>query len=405
MNDRIILHCDCNSYFASVESLLRPELKNVPMAVTGNPENRHGIILAKNELAKQYGIQTAETIWQAKKKCPDLVCVAPHRKKYEEICDQLNQIYLEYTDLVEPFSIDESYLDVTGSLHLFSMTAQELADRLRQRVRQEIGITISVGVSFCKVFAKLGSDYKKPDATTVISVDNLADIVYPLPVGDLLFVGRKSVELLHQYNIDTCGELAQCKKEFLINLLGKQGYHLWDCIHGEDREPVRSYYDKREVKSVGNSITFPQDLLGEAELRSGLMELSDSVAARLRKHKLKCATVQIQIKDPQFKTISRQKKLNSPTNLQKVIYNTSVELLKENWDMKKPVRLLSVTGADVMNESEETPVQLSLFQSPLKEEDLKQQETLEKTMDDIRNKFGKNTIGFGISGKDHKHDH
>ena len=206
--DRIILHCDCNNFFASVEETLRPELREVPMAVAGDPESRHGIIVAKNQKAKAFGVQTAETIFQAKKKCPDLVCVPSHHSLYHEFYEKINAIYLEYTDLVEPFSIDESYLDVTNSIHLFKMTPKELADHLRKRIKEELDITISVGVSFCKVFAKLGSDYKKPNATTVIMREDIPRIVYPLPVSSLIFVGKKSVEVLDSYHIRTCGDLA-----------------------------------------------------------------------------------------------------------------------------------------------------------------------------------------------------
>ena len=207
--DRAILHCDCNGFFASVETLLDPSLANVPMVVTGDPESRHGIILAKNEKAKKYGIRTAETIWQAKQKCPGLVCVLPHHEMYGQISKRVNEIYLDYTDLVDPFGIDESFLDVTGSLRLFGKTPKELADDVRERVKREIGITISVGVSFCRVFAKLGSDYKKPDATTVIDRSNYREIAYPLPVSDLLFAGRRSTEALAKMGILTIGDLAR----------------------------------------------------------------------------------------------------------------------------------------------------------------------------------------------------
>ena len=397
--ERIILHCDCNNFFASCEETLDPSLKNVPVAVTGNPESRHGIILAKNGLAKGYGIQTAETVWAAKQKCPDLKCVAPHRGVYEEYSRRINQIYLEYTDLVEPFSIDESFLDVTGSLHLFHMTAKELADTLRARVEQEIGITISVGVSFCKVFAKLGSDYKKPNATTVIMREDIPRIVYPLPVSDLLFVGDKSTQVLRSYNIRTCGDLAEYDLEFLKRILGKQGEALYRDIHGMDNAPVRSFYEKREVKSVGNSITFPRDLLGEEEIRAGISELSDSVASRLRKHQLKCYTVQVQIKDPKFHTIQRQRKMDTPTYLKKDIFREAMELITENWDYDKPVRLLSVTGADLCPEDTEVVEQFSLFEQG-EPNNSENQEKLEKTMDEIRNRFGKGAIGFGRSTKE-----
>ena len=190
MADRIIFHCDLNCFFASVELLDKPALQDVPVAVCGDPASRHGIILAKNEPAKQMGVQTAETVWQAKQKCPHLVLLPPHHNLYADYSRQVNAIYGQYTDLVEPFGIDESWLDVTGSLHLFGGDARQLADDIRGRLRQELGLTISVGVSFNKVFAKLGSDYKKPDATTVISRENWRDMVWPLPVGDLLYVGR-----------------------------------------------------------------------------------------------------------------------------------------------------------------------------------------------------------------------
>ena len=213
--DRIILHCDLNSFYASVELLDHPELRDRPVAVCGDPNSRHGIILAKNEPAKRYKVQTAETIWQAKKKCPNLVLLPAHHKLYREYSNKVNAIYDEYTDLAESFGIDESWLDVTNTLHLFGGDAKALANAIRQRVKRELGLTLSVGVSFNKVFAKLGSDYKKPDATTVISRENWRSIVWPLPVGDLLYVGGAAQKLLGQYGVKTIGQLAACKKETL----------------------------------------------------------------------------------------------------------------------------------------------------------------------------------------------
>ncbi len=402
MADRIILHCDGNSFFASVESVLRPELKQVPMAVTGNPENRHGIVLAKNELAKKYGIRTAETIWSARRKCPDLVCVSPHHDVYHQYYEKLNQIYLDYTDLVEPFSIDESFLDVTGSIHLFQMTPKELADHIRRRVREELGLTISVGVSFCKVFAKLGSDYKKPDATTVIFREDVPAIVYPLPVSDLLFVGKKSVETLNRYSIYTCEDVSRFDREFLVHILGKQGDQLYTYIHGLDQDPVHDFYEKRVVKSVGNSITFKHDLVGEAEIRAGINELSDSVASRLRQKELKAYTIQVALKDPDFKTVQRQRKLKRPTYLQKDISRISMELVRETWDLQRPVRLLSVTGTDLVAQDDPQPEQMSLFDTAPESQGKKEerQETLESTMDSIRQRFGKDKIGFAWTSEE-----
>ena len=258
--DRIILHCDLNCFYASVELLSHPELRDVPTAVCGDPASRHGIILAKNEPAKRCGVQTAETIWQARKKCPGLVLLPPHHALYREYSHRVNALYDEYTDLVEPFGIDESWLDVTGSLHLFGGDARQLADTLRRRVREELGLSLSVGVSFNKVFAKLGSDYKKPDATTVISRDTWRDLVWPLPVGDLLYVGGAARKLLRQYGITTIGQLAACRREMLETLMGKLGGQLYEYANGLDTDPVRSRYEAEPVKSVGNGTTFPQNL-------------------------------------------------------------------------------------------------------------------------------------------------
>ena len=403
MDDRIILHCDCNSFYASVETVLRPELAAVPMAVAGDPTNRHGIILAKNELAKKYQIQTAETIWSARRKCPDLVLVPPHHDLYHEYYEKINRIYLEYTDLVEPFSIDESFLDVTHSLHLFGLTPRELADTLRRRVREELNITISVGVSFCKVFAKLGSDYKKPDATTVIMREDVPGIVYPLPVSALLFVGKKSAATLEQYSIRTCGDLAQYDRDFLVKILGKFGESLYTDIQCLDTDPVRSFYDKREAKSIGNSITFRQNLSGEADIRAGINTLADSVATRLRRAHKKCTVLQVTIRDPDFKQLQRQRKLDTPTHLQREIASVAMDLVRANWDLDKPVRLLGVTGGDLVAEDEEAEVQLDLFSMTEQKEpslNRENQEKLESTLDQIRAKYGKSSISLGVKHPD-----
>ena len=218
--ERIIFHCDLNSFYASVELLDHPELRHLPVAVCGDPESRHGIILAKNEPAKKFQVKTAETIWQAKRKCPDLVLLPAHHSVYREFSQKINRMYQDYTDLVEPFGIDESWLDVSGTLHLFGGDPVALADEIRRRMRQEFGLTISVGVSFNKIFAKLGSDYKKPDATTWISRDNYQRLVWPLPVTDLLYVGRSAAETLERVGVRTIGDLARFDRERLFRLLG-----------------------------------------------------------------------------------------------------------------------------------------------------------------------------------------
>lgn len=260
MADRVILHCDLNCFFASVELLRYPALRDVPVAVCGDPESRHGIVLAKNEAAKQLGVKTAETIWQARQKAPHLITLPPHHGLYREYSQKVNAIYGQYTDLVEPFGIDESWLDITGSMHLFGGDGKAIADQLRQRLREELGLTISVGVSFNKIFAKLGSDYKKPDATTVIDRDNWQRIVWPLPVGDLLGVGRSTQKLLRQYGVETIGQLAAFPRETLETLMGKHGAQLHDYANGQENSPVRPQHEAEPVKSVGNGTTFPANL-------------------------------------------------------------------------------------------------------------------------------------------------
>ena len=383
--DRTILHCDCNGFFASCECAINPELKDVPMAVGGDIEARHGIILAKNELAKKYNIKTAETIWQAKRKCPELVIVPPHHDLYEEYSKKVNNIYKEYTDLVEPFGIDESWLDVTKSQALFG-DGKAIADALRKRIKQELGITISVGVSFNKVFAKLGSDYKKPDATTEITRKNFKEIIYPLPVTDLLFAGKKTALLLDRLNIKTIGDLADANRENLVKLLGKNGEMLISYARGEDETPVKSHTEEKELKSVGNGITFRHDLLGEEQIRQGIHVLSESVATRMKRQNVKCSTIRIQIKDTDFKTVSRQRAIDSPTNLEKNLRDISYELLCEIWDFKKPIRALTITGANLIYES--NGEQLTL----LEDENNEKRENLEETIKALRKKYGFNAV-------------
>ena len=391
--DRVILHCDCNGFFASVETLLDPSLANVPMAVTGDPECRHGIILAKNELAKKYGIQTAETIWQAKQKCPQLVCVLSHHEEYSRISNLVNAIYLDYTDLVDPFGIDESFLDVTGSLRLFKMTPRQLADSIRERVKREIGITVSIGVSFCRVLAKLGSDYKKPDATTVIDRSNYKEIAHPLPVSALLFAGRRTTELLAKMGILTIGQLAAADRTLIHNRLGEGGDTLWRYANGIDDEPVRAFDDRPAPKSVGNGMTFRRDIAGVDEIRAGVMALTDSVAARLRAADRKCTVIQVQIKDPDFKTVQRQCTLRRATWLRRDITEQAMELIRQARGFGAPIRALTVTASGLVV-SGDTEEQLDMF-SALNETQTDKREAMEKAMADIRGKHGRASIHLG----------
>ena len=390
MKERVILHCDCNGFYASVECALRPELRDVPMAVAGNPKSRHGIILAKNELAKKKGVQTAETIWQARGKCPGLVLVPPHHSLYHEFSQRINAIYDCYTDIVEPFSIDESFLDVTGSLHLFAKSGQELADIIRRRVREEIGLTISVGVSFCKLFAKMGSDYKKPDATTVITRDNFAEILYPLPVSALLFVGKSAAEKLARLGIRTIGDLAARGRETITGVLGKAGGQLWDQAKGLDDSPVIPARQSGLPKSIGRGMTFKRNLLGEEETRVGIEHLADDVAARLRAHELKCRTVQLSIKSPSLKVIQRQKPLEAPSFLFREIADAALALLSASWQKNAPIRALTVTAQNLVKE-EAAVEQLSLLEGGSARRE--KQGKIEEAVYALRQRYGGDSIG------------
>ena len=389
--ERVILHCDLNSFYASVELLDRPELKKLPVAVCGDPSSRHGIILAKNEPAKRSGVQTAETIWQAKKKCPELIFLPPHHRLYREYSRRVNAIYDEYTDLVEPFGIDESWLDVTNTLHLFGMDGGALADAIRRRVKRELGLTLSVGVSFNKVFAKLGSDYKKPDATTVISRENWRELVWPLPVGDMLYVGGAARKLLGQYGVGTIGELAACSREMLEELMGKLGGQLHDYANGRGGEPVRSRHKPERVKSVGSGATFPQNLTTRAQVSAGIGVLADNVASRLRRAGLYAGGVHVTVRDPAFRDRSRQRQLPAPTHLIRDVSAAALELAGELWKPPAPVRALTVT-AIYLTPEEETYEQGDLFAAGA---DRSRQERLEAAMDGIRQKYGGGAIAFG----------
>lgn len=386
--DRIILHADCNSYFASVESIDHPEWKLVPMAVCGDPELRHGIILAKNELAKAYHIQTAETIYSAKKKCPDLLLVPAHHEKYKSVCERINAIYEGYTDLVERFSIDESFLDVTGSRHLFG-SGKEIADELRRRIREEIGVTVSVGVSFNKTFAKMGSDYKKPDATTVISRENYKGLLWPLPIGELLFVGKSGASILKDHGILTIGDLAQADPASISSFFGKTGVHLQQAARGEDLSPVLPTGYEEQPKSISHNVTFDHDLTDPAEILAGITLISDQVGTRLRRKKLFASVVQIQIKDTSLKVINRQKQLAQYTCNTRLIRDTAVRLLRENWPEGMPIRMLSV---GVTGLSLDGSQQLDLFMDTAKAE---KAQRLDEAVDSIRAKYGKQSITFG----------
>ena len=387
---RVILHCDCNSFFASVETVLNPAYRDVPMAVCGSVEARHGIVLAKNELAKKYGIQTAETVYSAKRKCPGLVIAEPHREEYLKFSKRVNEIYARYTDQIEPFGIDESWLDVTASRKLFG-TGEEIANKIREDVKREIGITVSVGVSFNKVFAKLGSDYKKPDAVTVISEENFKDIVYPLPVSDLLFVGKKTAETLKSMGVRTIGQLAALSEGVLKNKFGKGGEMLYKYSRGLDDSPVST--EREEAKSVGNGFTFRHDLTRPEECRVGIEYLTDEIARRLRKKGMKCGTVQLTIKDSFLRSIQRQRPIDPPSDIAREIADSAYKILLDEWSDTRAIRMITVTATNLVHRDEVTE-QIDMF-APVAHEDREKNKIREETIDKIRQKFGTAAITQG----------
>lgn len=387
--DRVILHCDMNGFYASVELLDHPELRDKPMAVSGDPDNRHGIILAKNQLAKEYGVVTAETIRKAKQKCPELQLVRPHMARYRYYCGLINAIYQRFTDMVEAFSIDESWLDVTASQKLFG-SGRQIADTIRETVKAELGLTLSAGVSFNKTFAKMGSEYKKPDATTEITRENFKDMLWPLPAGDLFGVGKATTEKLRQAGIFTIGDIANSSKDFLIAMFGKQGAVIWDHANGIDDDPVSRFDEKEQIKSVGNGITFKRDLSTSSDIVVAVKGISDTVAGRLRKYGLKACGVKVDIKDPHFKVISRQKQLVSPTWLAEEIADAANEIISCSWRKGSPIRMITITGINLTEQGSQE--QLSLFGTDI--DTREKMEKMELTMDAVRKKYGSGAIGF-----------
>ena len=383
---RSILHSDCNSFYASVEAAEDLSLKDKPVAVCGDPALRHGIILAKSPLAKQCGILTGEAIWQAKQKCPTLILVPADQRKYLLYSRKMRAIYRRYTHQVEPYGLDESWLDVTGH----ALSGEEIAAQIRNSAREELGITVSIGVSYNKVFAKLGSDMRKPDATTVITPDNFRDKVWPLPASDLLYVGRATRRRLAQMALYTIGDLA-CANDGLIRAaLGKNGEMLQRFARGEDEDPVLCAEEAEEIKSVGNSTTTPHDLRDEEEAKAVLYLLADSVAARLRAHRLACRTVSVWMRDSQLHSIIRQCRLGTTSDSGSDIARAALSLLRAHYPWDLPLRSLGVSGSDL--NSTEHMVQLPLWTPPK----ALRERALEGALDDIRSRWGHNAIRRGL---------
>ncbi|HOG01592.1 MAG TPA: DNA polymerase IV [Clostridia bacterium] len=380
--ERTILHVDMNSCYASIECLHNPGIRHLPVAVGGDVEARHGIILAKNEHAKKFGVKTGEALWQAKEKCPKLIIIQPHYDLYLRFSRLARQIYADYSDQIEPFGLDEAWVDVTGSTHLYG-DGETIAQTIRERVKFELGITVSVGASWNKVYAKLGSDYKKPDAVTVFTRDNYRDLVWALPVDDLLYVGRATGRKLHERNVHTIGQLANTDPRWLRSWFGKWGDVLYTFANGEDPSPVAQAGDESIIKSIGNSTTTPRDLMNEQDAAIIFYMLAESVAERLREHGFLARTVQISLRDNGLFAFERQCKLAHPTCLSGELHTAAMKLLRANYNWIKPLRSIGIRGTDLVPAT--SPTQLTLFEDQAQRE---RYERLERSIDDIRRRFG-----------------
>lgn len=385
--ERSIIHADINNCFASCELLYRPQLRGRPMAVGGSEGSRHGIVLAKNYEAKAYGIKTAEPIWQAKRKCPQLALVPANYALYDRYCRAVRAILESYTDIVEPFGMDEAWVDLTDRCGLLREDAAETAFRIKERVKAETGLTVSVGLSFNKIFAKLGSDMKKPDGLTVITEANFRDIVWPLPVGELLFVGPATLGALERHCIRTIGQLAAADPRLLGSFLGRAGDVLHAYANGLDASPVHRTDYAGDVKSVGNSMTPLRDLEDARDAEILFCLLADSVARRLRAAGFRCRTVQIHLRDNTLMKLERQTRLDRPTCVASELTAAAMRLFRANYDWHRPLRSLGITAADLM--PLDAPMQLGLFGDDEKRD---RYERAERAADKIREKYGKYSV-------------
>lgn len=383
---RTILHSDLNNFYASVEVMKNPDYRDVPLVVTGSVEDRHGIVLAKNQIAKELGVKTGEVVWETRKKCgEELVCVQADFPSYYRVSRAVKEIYGRFTDHIEPFGIDECWLDVTDSVKNFG-TGEEIAQKIRTAVKEEIGVTVSIGVSFNKVFAKLGSDMKKPDAITVINESNYKNTVWKLPVGDLLYVGRATKNKLEKIGVHTIGDLANTDPKVLRTLLGVWGTTLYRYANGLDDTPVVSKRDEESVKSISNSLTDYKDLTNFEEVKTLIMLLCESVASRLRESGLgKAGTVKLTVTDNQLNTVGKQTKLVKPTHSSIDIANCCYKLFKQLYKWEYPVRAVGVGVSSFTLGTE----QLSLYGDAGKDDKV---DRLDSVVDGIRKKYGNNSV-------------
>lgn len=381
-----------NSFFASVELLEHPELNDLPVAIAGDPEKRHGIILAKNDAAKKYGVITAETLQSALRKCPMLRLLSPHHEKYRYYSKRINRIYLEYTDLVQPFSIDESWLDVTASEKLFG-NAENIANEIRARIKENFGLTLSAGVSFNKIFAKMGSEYKKPDATTVISPSNFRSILWPLSVSEFFFVGRRGADRLKAIGINTIGQLAQADRNLLADIFGTHGYELSDYANGLEDSPVTRYGEERKVKSIGHGTTFSRNIIGRDDISLALTDLADNVSSRMRYRHLVAGGIRVEITDPAFKRVSKQKRVSRTLKSSADIKEAAMSLVEELKYLDRPIRLITVTVINLKSEESAEQITILSLLSPSSDNSGRNRD-IDSAIDEIRSKYGRGSITF-----------
>ena len=391
--DRTILHVDMNCFYASCEMAYHPKLQGKPIAVCGDPERRSGIVLTASYPAKRMGVKTGMPLWEAQQHCRDIIFVPAHYDLYTRYSGYTREIFLRYSDQVEPFGLDEAWIDCTGSWQIHG-DGPTIAKKISDTVKDELGITCSIGVSWNKTLAKLGSDYKKPDATTIISRDNFKKIVWLLPASDLLYVGSKTAAKLSNYAIHTIGDLAQTNPKFLQEKLGKVGVMLWQFANGMDSAPVAKYEYKdviAPIKSIGNSWTTPRDLLTDEDVWIVILLLAESVAARLRENHFRCRGVEVTLRDSSLFSFERQCKLQQPTMQEQEIAEAAYKLYKKNYRWGEHLRSIGVRAIDLRPETE--PCQISFDCSAEKQEDL---EKLESAIDNVRGRFGYYALQRGV---------
>lgn len=384
--DRVILHSDLNNFYASVECMLDPSLRGKPVAVCGSTEERHGIVLAKNYEAKAYGIKTAETVGDAVRKCPYLTVVPPQFEEYIKYSRLVRAVYARYTDLIEPFGMDECWLDVTSSLSLFG-TGREIAYHIKQAVKAELGLTVSVGVSFNKIFAKLGSDMKKPDAVTLITRENFREKIWGLPADELLGVGRATAAKLKKYGIFTIGELACTEPAFLERILKSYGPLLYSYANGLDCSAVMNMDYRMPIKSIGHGITAKRDLKNCDDVKRVLMELSYDIGHKLRKNRLSASGVAIAVRNSELFTKEWQRRLPVITDSETYLANSAYELFRAEYDWSKDIRSVTLRAISLM--PSDTPEQLDIFSQRSRVERL---EKIDAVADSIRQRYGAGAI-------------